>query len=256
MDADRIAARIAECHDLLAGADEELCVVGSIGGLRYEMAGADAGSPFPSANPNRARWYAEPLDEVCIEEVVSRFDAHDVPLWFLHGYGERGRAELEDCCERYGMERFTGTGYPVLAHDLEGIDDARCELRIERLATVPASHSAMLAGPLHGAPALALAEQGRCHFHGAYDGDELVALAGVLLLREMAYLGWAITREDQRGRGAHSALIRARLRHAREHGCAAAITETIDLLQTSLGNLHHAGFRTVGHRLVMQHGED
>jgi len=247
---------LARIHDRLAAADVSVAVHGLVGGLRYEVVGCEEVSPFPSGNPNRARWYHGELDEVLLEEAISRFDAHGVPLWFLHAWAEDDRAQVEDCCERYDLERFTGTTYPLLAHDLQRIDEAPTALRIAEIGPVPAGYAGMLGGPLHGGPAVALADQGAATFFGAWDDDdELVALAGLVIDAGTAYLGWAVTREDRRGEGAHGALIRARLHHARERGSHLALTETLGMLQTSLGNLERAGFRKVADRLVMGCGE-
>lgn len=261
MDPDAVALHLAEFHDRLAAADGQVLIHGQVGGLRYQIVGADEASPFPSGNPNKARWYVGEMDEVCIDEAISRFDAHDVPLWFLHVYGEGDRSQVQDCAERYGLEPFEGTSYPILIHPLRVIDDHPTELTIRELGPVPPDQAHMLGGPLHGAPARALATRGQATFFGAFanngegSDDDLVALAGVMQIRDAAYLGWAITREDQRGRGAQSALIRARLRWASDRGCLVAISETLAMLKTSLANLERAGFRQISERLVMRCGE-
>lgn len=255
MDADTAAEILAVFHDRLAAADESVQVHGRIGDLRYEVVGADEASPFPSGNPNRARWYGGAFDEVCLEEAISRFDAHDVPVWFCHVYSRSDRDRIQDSAERYGLEAFEGTGYPTMVHDLRSFPEAPTDLRIAELGPVPASHAAMLGGPLHGAPARALAAAGHATFYGAYDGDQLVAMAGILLAQSAAYLGWAVTRENHRGRGAQRALIRERLRHAHRAGCRIALAETLTMLRTSYANLEHAGFRELDRHLVLRCGE-
>ncbi|MDA3962426.1 MAG: hypothetical protein PF961_16690 [Planctomycetota bacterium] len=64
-----------------------------------------------------------------------------------------------------------------------------------------------------------------------------------------------MAKATNRGRGAQSALIHARLHHAKRHGCRLALAETLGMLHTSLGNLQRAGFSQIQQRLVMRYGE-
>ena len=255
MEPDILAERVGLFHDTLAAADPAIGIHGAIGGLRYEIVGAEEASPFPSGNPNRARWYQGELDEAILHEAISRFDAHQIPVWFVHALAPSDHSQIEDCCERAGLERFDATTYPLLAHDLTQLQAVDSPFEIHAVGAVPPQHAGMLTGPLHGEPAMALAQRGQLTFFGAYSERRLVALAGVMVIANMAYLGWAVTREDQRGRGAHRALIQARLAHARAVGCQVALAETLGMLRTSLANLEQAGFTTVAERLVMRCGE-
>ena len=67
---------------------------------------------------------------------------------------------------------------------------------------------------------------------------------------DFAYLGWARTTEKHGGKGGQNALIKARLNCAAELGCQITCSETLTMLETSLGNLERNGFETVYKKLV------
>jgi len=71
-------------------------------------------------------------------------------------------------------------------------------------------------------------------------------------VRGLGYLTTAVTAEGDRGRGAHSALIAARIVKARELGCTALAVDTLTILERSLRNLERAGFRVVYEKEVYE----
>jgi len=79
----------------------------------------------------------------------------------------------------------------------------------------------------------------------AFEGERPVA-AGILIVQDgIGYLGYGATAEPYRRRGGQSALIAARLRRAAELGCDGAVSETLSLLSSSLGNLRRQGFEVL-----------
>lgn len=95
-------------------------------------------------------------------------------------------------------------------------------------------------------PALAHAVDAGWTCFLALDGDEPVAAAGLYAAEGAAYLGFAATRPESRGRGAQSALLATRIRHAAELGCDLVVTETgerrDDRPSNSYRNILRAGF--------------
>jgi GNAT superfamily N-acetyltransferase len=81
----------------------------------------------------------------------------------------------------------------------------------------------------------------------ALDGDEPAGAAAVWIGRDAAYLGFAATLAEHRGKGAQTSLLAARLDRAREAGCAVVVTETgeqrPDRPSNSYRNILRAGFR-------------
>jgi GNAT superfamily N-acetyltransferase len=80
----------------------------------------------------------------------------------------------------------------------------------------------------------------------AYARAEPVAAAAVFVSGGAAWLGQAATLPGYRGRGAHSALIAARIAEARSAGAEVVVTETGELAdgrpESSYRNLLRAGF--------------
>jgi GNAT superfamily N-acetyltransferase len=91
------------------------------------------------------------------------------------------------------------------------------------------------------ASALRLARDGVSEIHAAFDGARLVALA-TLTLGQGGYLGAAATDPPQRGRGAQTALIAARVSRAAVLGARWCCAETNTAVPISLRNLERAGF--------------
>jgi hypothetical protein len=81
----------------------------------------------------------------------------------------------------------------------------------------------------------------------AYDGEQAAGCGALFVDGELGYLGFGATSRAQRGRGSQSALLAARIRHARELGCRHVVTETgerqVDRPSNSYRNILRAGFR-------------
>lgn len=92
---------------------------------------------------------------------------------------------------------------------------------------------------------------GWSHF-AVLDRGEVAATAAMFRSGTMAWFDFAATREDFRGRGAQKALIRTRIRAAREEGCRTAVVEAAaprpDYDAPSYRNLLRLGFREVYRR--------
>lgn len=81
--------------------------------------------------------------------------------------------------------------------------------------------------------------------HAAFEGDHPIAVSMLARFGEWAYLGAAGTDPAHRGRGAQTALIRARLASAAERGASWCSCETNTAVPISLRNLQRCGFEDV-----------
>jgi GNAT superfamily N-acetyltransferase len=83
----------------------------------------------------------------------------------------------------------------------------------------------------------------------ALDGDVGASAAGMFVAEGAAYLGFAATLPEHRGKGAQNALLAARIRRARELGCDLVLSETGErrdgLPSNSYRNLLRNGFEEV-----------
>jgi hypothetical protein len=80
------------------------------------------------------------------------------------------------------------------------------------------------------------------HHFMAFEGERPVASAMLCAFKGLGYLSMALTAEPFRRRGAQSALIAERMRTAVAVGCKIVVSETLSILEHSLGNLRKAGF--------------
>jgi GNAT superfamily N-acetyltransferase len=83
----------------------------------------------------------------------------------------------------------------------------------------------------------------------AYDGDAPAGAAAMFVTEGVAYLSFAATLPEHRGKGAQSALLAERIRRARDLGCDLLLTETGELRDdrpsASYRNLLRFGFEEV-----------
>ena len=81
----------------------------------------------------------------------------------------------------------------------------------------------------------------------ALDGDEPASAAGMYVGEGAAYLGFAATLPEHRGKGAQNALLAERIEQAAASGCDVVLTETgvrrDDLPSNSYRNILRAGFQ-------------
>jgi GNAT superfamily N-acetyltransferase len=106
----------------------------------------------------------------------------------------------------------------------------------------------------------ALVERPKWHVWVAEDRERIVATGALFVEADTAWLGVGGTLADQRGQGAHNALIATRIAAAADLGCRIIATETGEPVQAepnpSLANLRRAGFVQVCSRLNFEASAD
>jgi hypothetical protein len=95
---------------------------------------------------------------------------------------------------------------------------------------------------------------GKSGFHHfmAFDGVRPVAHGALAVFERIGYLTAATTAENDRRRGAQSALIAARIDKACALGCIALASDTLTMLEHSLRNLFRAGFHVAYEKEVYE----
>ncbi|MGH2918814.1 MAG: GNAT family N-acetyltransferase [Solirubrobacteraceae bacterium] len=162
-------------------------------------------------------------------------------------------AELPGWLQARGLE--PGWGWMAFRRGVEAPPEAHSELRLVEVADDDAAAAfARIVRISYGLPAAVEAAVARAPARGwqcwlALDGDEPAGAAGLLVADGAGYLGYAGTLDAHRGKGAQSALLRARIERAAELGCDMLITETgerrDDLPSNSYRNILRAGFEEV-----------
>jgi hypothetical protein len=131
---------------------------------------------------------------------------------------------------RRGMSRTPG-GWTKRARATADLPDAPSDLAIVDAADAPGQFSAVACAGFGMPPALqpwleALVGRPDWRCFVAMDGARAVGAAALYLAEDCGWLGIGATLPEARGRGSQGALMRRRLKAAREAGKAWAITET------------------------------
>jgi GNAT superfamily N-acetyltransferase len=189
-----------------------------------------------------------PATEATVDEAVAAVPA-GATFYVAVATGARP-AELGDWLAARGLK--PGWGWMAFRRGVDAPPPAGTELRIDEVDTAAAA--AAFAGivregfglPEAVEPKLAgMADAGwLCWL--ALDGDEPAGAAALYTADGAAYLGFAATRPEHRGKGAQNALLATRIRRAAELGCDVVLTETgertDDRPSNSYRNIVRAGF--------------
>ena len=144
-----------------------------------------------------------------------------------------------------------GWGWMTFRRGVDVPPDGRTSLRLVRVGAAEAPAFGRVTAASYGLPAAAATWAASAYKVGwdcwlALDGDEPAAAAGVYMAEGVGYLGFAATLPEHRGKGAQSALLAERIRHARAAGCDVVVTETgerrDDRPSNSYRNILRAGF--------------
>ncbi len=130
----------------------------------------------------------------------------------------------------------------------------RASLELVRVGSENADAFGRIVATGYDLPDAAAAWVAVAHRHGwdcwlALDGEVPAAAAALYVSERVGYLSFAATLPEHRGKGGQSALLAARIRHARESGCDVLVTETgerrEELPSNSYRNILRAGFEEV-----------
>ncbi|GAB3905136.1 hypothetical protein GCM10029964_099940 [Kibdelosporangium lantanae] len=207
----------------------------------------------PTGYWSKAVGFAEPVTAAVVGEVVDYYRAQgnprfaiQVPPWALPD-------DWSAIVDRYRLTR--GAMIVKLGGRADEVAQHTTDLRIGGIAPEdgPAwSDTALRGFGMDGVglePIFARFDQvpGH-HMYAAWSGDDLVSVAAMTVHKDVAYGNTAATLPAYRGRGAQSALISLRARHAAELGCEWYVSDTGmpaegDTSNPSYNNMRRAGLR-------------
>jgi hypothetical protein len=165
--------------------------------------------------------------------------------------------QFEEIARWLGQRGFARrSGYSLLVRDLRApVNHSAGEVKAMRASRAKVEIAVDLAQRIFAVPlsrrnwSLAAARQGPTQHFVAFVGEQPAAIGAVLVVDDIAWLGGGGTLTRFRHRGAHAALIAARLRYAQRMGCRWAWSETIvpqpGRPQGSRRNLMRLGFEEV-----------
>jgi GNAT superfamily N-acetyltransferase len=145
-----------------------------------------------------------------------------------------------------GFERNRWVKYPTLVHDDTAAPaQVRTDLEIKEVSAAEVAAASDRLGEAMWPDYARSAGKDGCYHYMAFDGMRPVATAALYAFEDIGYLAMASTAQGDRRRGAQQALIGHRIAKARDLGCPILVSETLSMLEGSLRNLHHAGFREI-----------
>ncbi|ADB32263.1 GCN5-related N-acetyltransferase [Kribbella flavida DSM 17836] len=195
--------------------------------------------------------FAAPVTAGLVEEIADFYREQGVRQATLQFAPSVLPADWDAICEKVGL---TAGGEWVKLARLAGlVESAETDLRIAPVEPVDAAEWAAVLVRGFGMPVELIAPmveglvgQPGWTAYGAWDGDTLVGAAGLLLHGQVAEFAGAATLPEYRRRGAQSALLAARARHAAAEGAKWLSAETGKPApgerNSSLENMLHTGF--------------
>lgn len=172
----------------------------------------------------------EPITAVELDRVVALYSTTNAP--FALEISPLARAEnIKELLQKYRIRRV-GAKSAIFAHDLKSVPSVENEVRIERIGTEHSEQFASICCEAFQMPAetavLLRSVGGRSEWRQwmVFDGDVPAGAALSYVEGPWAWLGWAATLPNYRGRGFHSAYLTAAMREAAHCGCEWFTSET------------------------------
>jgi hypothetical protein len=226
---------------------------GPLGSAYVSISLAEQG-PFASSNFNRVYLCAaeDGLTAEGLASIADLFRQAGVEryyVWLSPGARmELVRRWLTDA----GMTRRPYVSYPTLARDASAPSHITSRVEAREMDAGEARELAERHEGIASRDYLRSAGAPGFHHFMALDDGAPIATAVLYVLDDLGYLGAALTGEPFRGRGAQQALISKRIETAAALGCRILVSETLSILEVSLGNLQKAGFRTIFEKEVYE----
>ncbi|HEU4568313.1 MAG TPA: GNAT family N-acetyltransferase [Marmoricola sp.] len=192
----------------------------------------------------------EPVTDEVLEEVIAFSAGHGAPTMTLQVAPEAEGARPE-LLQAHGLER--GSTWVKFMGPLPDLPPVATDLRVDAVGPADVEEAATVVITGFEAPQGLMTEwcadqMRRPHWgaFAAWEGDRIVAAGMLFVHGDTAHLVGAATLPQARGRGAQSALMRARVEEARHRGCRWIGTETgaesPESPNPSLHNMRRLGF--------------
>jgi hypothetical protein len=210
--------------------------------------------PFASGNHNRVHICGtEPgLRPDGIDRLIELFAAEGVKRFFVWLSPGPEMDLVRTRLGERGLSRIRRTGYPTLLRQGRSPVQFATELVAREVgADAVAGMRGPLGDTLWPGYARSVGTPGFFHYM-AFAGDQPVAIAALCIFEDIGYLMTAATAAGHRKRGAHQALIAARILRAEQIGCETLVSETLYMLEHSYRNLRRAGFQEAYEKEVFE----
>ena len=182
-------------------------------------------SPYPSANGNASHYFGcgTLVSRANLKKVLDTLKEAQVERFFFWLSPNPQQAEIVTWLRGSGLKPFQGTEYPTLIRHVRVVTPHETHLRVERVSRREVEDCADAITRIYEPWGCAfffdsVDRPGFDHFL-AYENRTPVSAAILVTHGNFAYLGWAGTAEEHRGKGGQNALIKERLNRAAELGC-------------------------------------
>jgi GNAT superfamily N-acetyltransferase len=200
-----------------------------------------------------------PVTGADIENVMSTYRASRIPSYWIHVTPSARPSDLGGLLEQRGFSLPARRSWAKFLRDVEPPRSPRTALRIRAATAADANAVAGVVCSAFGVPDAigpwfaALVGRPKWHVLVAEDHGRVVATGSIFVDAGTGWLGVGATLPDQRGQGAHGALLAARIAVAADLGCRVVATETGEPVNNepnpSLANIQRVGFVRVCSRL-------
>ena len=228
----------------------------NIGNAIVTIDPSSASSPYPSANGNAVQYFGcgAEVSQTDFLKILNTMEESQIERFFFWVSPNPQRDEIVTWLLDKGFKPFQGTQYPTLIRPVEEVAPHGTNLRVERVPSLEVENRADAIRHIYNPWNCSfffdsVNLSGFEHFL-AYENHTPVSAAILGIHDDTAYLGWAATSEEHRGKGGQNALIKARLNRAAELGCQIACSETLTMLKTSLKILERNGFEIIYEKQV------
>ena len=209
----------AECGVVVEEGDFGCCAIAS----KIDVLALNRVIGFGIDNPTSMR---------AVEEVMGRYHMADVPRFFVQPCPIALDAGVANDLTRCGFELYNN--WVKLYRAIEPVPTANTSLEIREIGPDDSlAFGRIVAGAFDWPEAAAAwvgGTVGRDNWHHfmAFDGEQPVATGAFFKSGEFAWIDFAATLNDYRGRGAQSALLQRRVEVAHESGCKWLVVETAE----------------------------
>lgn len=194
-----------------------------------------------------------------IDALMALYKEALIDAYWIHITPSAQPADLAQLLERRGFSLPPRRSWAKFLRETRNLPAARTELRVRAATAADANAVAAVVCTAFGMPQAispwfaALVGRPKWHVLLAEEHGRVVATGSLFVDAGVGWLGVGATLAEQRGQGAHGALLAARIAAAADLGCAVVATETGEPVDAeanpSLANIQRAGFVRVCSRL-------
>ncbi len=174
----------------------------------------------------------EPATDDHIKSLVESYRSAGVNRFFVQVHPSAQPESLREMLEEKGFCHHNN--WVKLYRNLDPPSPAKTSLQVKRVGSQEAGDFTRIVAPAFNWPEIMqpwltrIIDRNNWHHYMAYDGDKPVATGSFYTKDSYAWIDFAATLADYRGKGAQTALAERRIRDAADMGCRLLVVETAE----------------------------